>query len=196
MTDYKSWNRGTSNSQINMSLSDWGSVTRCEIEKGERCPRSTDACSHLRDDAGDCIRPVIRGTGRVRIKALTVFEVGNQSIEPAGANMIEITVLLLGVYGVLAVPDTPPIDGNPVRSACSPLPGTENLDEKALPLSKLVLDDQPSSLGGPDTMKQIREASELPGTQNLAEKRIPLLILEKLSRPAGIEAWNSSDLRV
>ncbi|XP_076293696.1 uncharacterized protein LOC143215448 [Lasioglossum baleicum] len=151
--------------------------------------------AHLRDDAGDCIRPVIR-MSRVRIKASTVFEIGNQLIEPAGANMIEITVLLLGVYGVLAVPDTFPIDGNPVGMASSPLPGSANLDEKALPLSKLVLNDQPYSPGGSNPLKQTRETPKLPGTKNLSEKRIPLLILEKLSRPAGIEAWNSSYLRV
>ncbi|XP_033335942.1 uncharacterized protein LOC117226074 [Megalopta genalis] len=112
--------------------------------------------------------------------------------------MIEIVVLLLGAYGVLAVPVTPRVDGSPsmpIGMVLPLLPGSENLDEKAVPLAKLVVLDPLGPPGRPNLIEQTRVPSKLPGTENLAEKRIPFVVLEKLSRPFADEASNASDSR-
>ncbi|KOC68728.1 hypothetical protein WH47_06520, partial [Habropoda laboriosa] len=62
----------------------------------------------------------------------------------------------------------------------SALPGSENLDEKTMPLSKLVI--PPQSLSA-------REEN-LPGTKNLAEKRIPEKILLKLMQSREVDQRN------
>ncbi|XP_078034804.1 uncharacterized protein LOC144468885 [Augochlora pura] len=112
--------------------------------------------------------------------------------------MIEIVVLLLGAYGVVAVPVSPRVDGSPSTpmGMVSPLlPGSDNLDEKAVPLAKLLVLDPLGLPGRPNLVEQTRVPSILPGTENLAEKRIPFVVLEKLYRPFADEVWNSSDSR-
>lgn len=61
-----------------------------------------------------------------------------------------------------------------------PLPGTENLEEKAIPLSKLVSHQLLPPTGQDSLSENSQLSTELPGTKNLAEKRIPVPILEKL----------------
>lgn len=60
------------------------------------------------------------------------------------------------------------------------LPGTENLEEKAIPLSKLVSHQLLPPTGQDSLSENSQLSTELPGTKNLAEKRIPVPILEKL----------------
>lgn len=61
------------------------------------------------------------------------------------------------------------------------LPGSENLDEKSIPLSKLA-GDYSFSLAGLNLLETTPTEIliELPGTKNLAEKRIPDPVLQKL----------------
>ncbi|XP_031832621.1 uncharacterized protein LOC116426979 [Nomia melanderi] len=97
--------------------------------------------------------------------------------------MIKIIVLLLGICEVLAVPETPWSPDISPGMVSPQLPGSENLNEKVLPLSKLILREPPGFPGEGNTVEKIQMPSELPGTKNLAEKSIPFLVLEKLSRP-------------
>ncbi|XP_076756643.1 uncharacterized protein LOC143426847 [Xylocopa sonorina] len=104
------------------------------------------------------------------------------------ANMIEIIVLFIGVVGTLAVPGTPetPYGSTNITKDTEkiilPLPGSENLDEKAMPLSKLV-NNQSSNLSGDQNLAEKTQIQpELPGTKNLAEKRLPETLLRMLSQ--------------
>lgn len=95
-----------------------------------------------------------------------------------------VLVLLVGSIGALAAPGTPErsnLEKN-TELVWSPLPNTENLDEKAMPLSKLMTDNRFPLPGGSNLMEKSQVPAELPGTKNLAEKRIPELVLQKLSQ--------------
>ncbi|KAK1129701.1 hypothetical protein K0M31_019416 [Melipona bicolor] len=61
------------------------------------------------------------------------------------------------------------------------LPGSENLDEKSIPLSKLA-GDHSFPLAGLNLLETTPTeiVVKLPGTKNLAEKRIPDPVLQKL----------------
>lgn len=104
--------------------------------------------------------------------------------------MIEIIALFIGVIGTLAVPGMPEASGTPYTSADITkdvemvsllLPGSENLDEKSIPLSKLA-GDHSFSLAGLNLLETTPTeiVVKLPGTKNLAEKRIPDPVLQKL----------------
>ncbi|PBC33175.1 hypothetical protein APICC_08178 [Apis cerana cerana] len=118
---------------------------------------------------------------------------GEQSSVVIRANMIEIVTLFIGVVGTLAAPGTVrAIDGTSgidfadrdimkeTEIISLPLPGTENLEEKAIPLSKLISHQLLPPTEQDSLSENSRLSSELPGTKNLAEKRIPVPILEKL----------------
>lgn len=107
---------------------------------------------------------------------------------------LQIVTLFVGVVGTLAAPGTPGAIGGTSEIGFTgrdiitkeaemislPLPGTENLEEKAIPLSKLVSQQLLPPTGQDSLSENSRLSSELPGTENLAEKRIPVPILEKL----------------
>ncbi|XP_029041899.1 uncharacterized protein LOC114875605 [Osmia bicornis bicornis] len=69
----------------------------------------------------------------------------------------------------------------------SAAPGTsflaENLEEKEMPLSKLVVDKPFLLPGGLNLLEKSQVPAKLPGTRNLEEKRIPELVLQKLAQP-------------
>ncbi|XP_015173402.1 PREDICTED: uncharacterized protein LOC107064836 [Polistes dominula] len=107
--------------------------------------------------------------------------------------MIEIILLFLGVYGTLAIPYKPhrehefrtlgndAVDDTEIVEAR--LPGSANLNEKSLPLSRLYV-VEPVSLPGNENLEeraQIRVA--LPGTKNLEEKGIPDYVLQRMANP-------------
>ncbi|XP_014598255.1 PREDICTED: uncharacterized protein LOC106783854 [Polistes canadensis] len=109
--------------------------------------------------------------------------------------MIEIILLFLGVYGTLAVPYRPHTDrefrtlGNDAVDDIEidevRLPGSANLDEKSIPLSRLYV-VEPVNLPGNDNLEeraQIRLA--LPGTKNLEEKGIPDYVLKRMANPTN-----------
>ncbi|XP_043516961.1 uncharacterized protein LOC122532330 isoform X3 [Frieseomelitta varia] len=105
--------------------------------------------------------------------------------------MIEIIALFIGVIGTLAVPGMPEASGLPGTHYISAditedvemvsLPGSENLDEKSIPLSKLA-GDHSFPLAGLNLLETTPTeiVVKLPGTKNLAEKRIPDPVLQKL----------------
>ncbi|XP_035721374.1 uncharacterized protein LOC118441293 [Vespa mandarinia] len=107
--------------------------------------------------------------------------------------MIEIIILFLGIYGTFAVPYEPLTDrefrtlGNDADDDTEVvevrLPGSRNLNEKALPISHLY-DVETDSLPGNQNLEeksQIRMI--LPGTENLAEKSIPDYVLKRMANP-------------
>lgn len=64
------------------------------------------------------------------------------------------------------------------------LPGSRNLNEKALPISRLYALVETDTLPGNQNLKektQIRMI--LPGTENLAEKSIPDYVLKRMANP-------------
>lgn len=128
-----------------------------------------------------------------RLRAFVARFVINAKKELDIFESLQIIALFIGVVGTSAAPslampeasETPGIfyaprsiteDTEMVSSL--PLPGSENLDEKAIPLSKLV--DRPFSSAGQNLVEKTQIPSELPGTKNLAEKRIPEPVLRKL----------------
>ncbi|OAD60724.1 hypothetical protein WN48_05286 [Eufriesea mexicana] len=82
-------------------------------------------------------------------------------------------------YGMPGTPYAPRNITKDAEVVFPQLPGSENLDEKAMPLSKLV-DHQPFPSLGQNSVEKSWIPSELPGTKNLAEKRIPEPVLQKL----------------
>lgn len=109
---------------------------------------------------------------------------------------LQIVVLLAGVFGALAAPGVPGTSGalSVARNITEdaevflgpPLPGSENLDEKAMPLSKLVTPDNILP-AGQNLAEKSQPPRELPGNRNLAEKRIPEQILRKLFEPLNVD---------
>lgn len=110
-------------------------------------------------------------------------------------NLLQIVTLFVGVVGTLAAPgtvratdgtsgvdfaDRDIITRETAEMISLPLPGTENLEEKAIPLSKLVSHQLLPPTGQDSLSENSQLSTELPGTKNLAEKRIPVPILEKL----------------
>ncbi|XP_018377754.1 PREDICTED: uncharacterized protein LOC108770584 [Trachymyrmex cornetzi] len=101
--------------------------------------------------------------------------------------MIEFLVLFLGVYGTLAAPHAPHVSHDPhldnnAEVVYGQLPGTENLNEKALPISRLFV-TEPNNLPATERNNLAERAQvRLPGTTNLTEKRIPDIILKRLSQ--------------
>ena len=106
---------------------------------------------------------------------------------------LQIIALFIGVIGTLAVPGMPEASGllgtsyisaditEDVEMVSLLLPGSENLDEKSIPLSKLA-GDHSFSLAGLNLLETTPTeiVVKLPGTKNLAEKRIPDPVLQKL----------------
>lgn len=98
---------------------------------------------------------------------------------------MQFLVLFLGVYGVLATPHAlhvshdPHLDNN-AEVVDGQLPGTENLNEKALPISRLFTTGM--NLPARNNLAERSQVPKrLPGTANLAEKRIPDIVLKRLS---------------
>ncbi|CAK9817637.1 hypothetical protein ANTQUA_LOCUS9489 [Anthophora quadrimaculata] len=116
--------------------------------------------------------------------------------------MIEIILLFVGVVGTLAAPSMPEAAGTfgtsystrnitkDVQVVYSSLPGSENLNEKTMPLSKLVIPPQPLSPGEENLVEKLPAPDNLPGTKNLAEKRIPEQVLLKLSQSQEVDQRN------
>lgn len=102
--------------------------------------------------------------------------------------MIEILLLALSVCGILAAPGVPHleqdyrIEDNRAEMVPFYVPGAQNLEEKALPISKLFMRPPESLPGSGNLGERIQVRSELPGTRNLAEKRIPQDVLLKLAK--------------
>lgn len=93
-------------------------------------------------------------------------------------------LLFLGVCGTLAAPHAPHIDpdihlDNDAEVVYGQLPGTENLSEKALPISRLYPTNNLPASNNLAERSQIPQ--RLPGTANLAEKRIPEINLKNFS---------------
>ncbi|XP_024872000.1 uncharacterized protein LOC112454700 [Temnothorax curvispinosus] len=106
--------------------------------------------------------------------------------------MIEFLVLFLGVYGALAAPHAPHVShdshlDNNAEVVDGQFPGTENLNEKALPISRLFA----TGTNNLPTRNNLAERSQvpqrLPGTANLAEKRIPDNVLKRLSQVVDVK---------
>ncbi|XP_034180807.2 uncharacterized protein LOC117604619 [Osmia lignaria lignaria] len=91
-------------------------------------------------------------------------------------------VLFVGSLGASAAPGASFLAEN-TESVWSSLPSTENLEEKAMPLSKLVVDKPFLLPGGLNLLEKSQVPAKLPGTRNLEEKRIPELVLQKLAQP-------------
>ncbi|XP_018405490.1 PREDICTED: uncharacterized protein LOC108781872 [Cyphomyrmex costatus] len=108
--------------------------------------------------------------------------------------MIEFLVLFLGVYGALAAPHAPHVSHDPhldnnAEVVYGQLPGTENLNEKALPISRLFATET-NNLPATERNNLAERAQvpqRLPGTANLTEKRIPDIILKRLSQVLDVK---------
>ncbi|XP_053988318.1 uncharacterized protein LOC128881369 [Hylaeus volcanicus] len=129
------------------------------------------------------------------IKATSDPPIRDQSIAAIRANMIEIVfLLLLGICGASSTPVASYADGNlsnHTEMDLSPLPGSGNLAEKAIPLWQLIDNEKPLLPAIQIAMEEPRQTThKLPGTNNLAEKRIPDVILKKFSHP---QATRSTD---
>lgn len=103
---------------------------------------------------------------------------------------MQFLVLFFGVYGALAAPHAPYMNDDPhldndTEVVEGQLPGTENLDEKALPISRLFAT---SNLPASNNLAERSQVPHrLPGTGNLSEKRIPEVFLKRLSQMADIK---------
>ncbi|XP_011691398.1 PREDICTED: uncharacterized protein LOC105452196 [Wasmannia auropunctata] len=108
--------------------------------------------------------------------------------------MIEFLVLFLGVYGALAAPHEPHVSHDPHLDSNAEVVdselrfyGTNNLNEKALPISRLY-DTGTNNLPARNNLAERSQVSQrLPGTANLAEKRIPDVILKRLSQVPDVK---------
>ena len=108
--------------------------------------------------------------------------------------LMQFLVLFLGLYGALAAPHVPHVSHDPhldnnAEVIYGQLPGTENLNEKALPISHLFAIE---SYNLPATERNnLAEKAQvhqrLPGTANLTEKRIPDIILKRLSQMLDVK---------
>ncbi|XP_012539877.1 uncharacterized protein LOC105838689 [Monomorium pharaonis] len=106
--------------------------------------------------------------------------------------MIEFLVLFLGVYGTLAVPHLPHVSHDPhldnnAEVVYGQFPGTENLNEKALPISRLFATKTNNLPARNNLAERSQVPQQLPGTANLAEKRIPDIILKRLSQVLDVK---------
>ncbi|KAL0102462.1 hypothetical protein PUN28_018020 [Cardiocondyla obscurior] len=101
--------------------------------------------------------------------------------------MIEFLVLFLGVYGAFGASHAPHVSHDPhldnnAEVVDGQLPGTENLNEKALPISRLFGTGTSNQPAGNNLAERSQIPRRLPGTANLAEKRIPDIVLKRLSQ--------------
>jgi len=99
--------------------------------------------------------------------------------------LMQFLVLFLGVYGALAIPalhvnHDPHLDNN-AEVIYGQLPGTENLNEKALPISRLFTTGTTNLPARYNLAERSQVSQRLPGTANLAEKRIPDVVLKRWS---------------
>lgn len=98
---------------------------------------------------------------------------------------MQFLILFLGVYGVLAAPHVPHVNhdlhlDNNTEVVDGQLPGTENLNEKALPISRLFATESSDLPARNNLAERSQVPQTLPGTGNLAEKRIPDVVLKRL----------------
>ncbi|KAG7209908.1 hypothetical protein KM043_011503 [Ampulex compressa] len=103
--------------------------------------------------------------------------------------MIEIVLLFLGVYGVYAAPEmmyrSQDYENLDYKAEVAPgLPGINNLNEKAIPLSRLF---EFESAGAQESQNLEVNSHGLPGANNLQEKRIPDYVLQKLSQSSDAD---------
>nr|XP_050858406.1 uncharacterized protein LOC127067481 isoform X1 [Vespula vulgaris] len=106
---------------------------------------------------------------------------------------MHIIILFLGVYGTIAAPYEPLTDrefrtlGNDADDDTevveARLPGSTNLNEKALPISRLYVIETDSLPGNQNLKERTQIRAILPGTQNLAEKSIPDYVLKRMANP-------------
>ncbi|KAK2586832.1 hypothetical protein KPH14_011850 [Odynerus spinipes] len=107
--------------------------------------------------------------------------------------MIEILILFLGAYGTLAAPRDSLTDrefrtfGNDANDDSeviqARLRGTANLNEKAIPISRLY-NVEPDILPGSHNLgERMQIRVTLPGTNNLAEKSIPDYVIRRMANP-------------
>ncbi|XP_070159980.1 uncharacterized protein [Polyergus mexicanus] len=99
--------------------------------------------------------------------------------------MIKFLILFLGIYGALAAPHAPHVNhdlhlDNNTEVVDEQLPGTENLNEKALPISHLFITESSNLPPRNNLAERSQVPEKLPGTGNLAEKRIPDVVLKRL----------------
>lgn len=107
---------------------------------------------------------------------------------------IQFLVFFLGVYGTLAAPhashldldDSYHLDNDGMVVVDGQLPGTENLNEKALPISQLHAMETNNLPTNNNLAEKSQIPQRLPGTANLAEKRIPDVVLKRL-QPSDIK---------
>nr|KAF7415424.1 hypothetical protein H0235_012016 [Vespula pensylvanica] len=119
----------------------------------------------------------------------------SNSINANGSGVINlmIIILFLGVYGTIAAPYEPLTDrefrtlGNDADDDTevveARLPGSTNLNEKALPISRLYVIETDSLPGNQNLKERTQIRAILPGTQNLAEKSIPDYVLKRMANP-------------
>lgn len=101
--------------------------------------------------------------------------------------LMQFVVLFLGVYGALAAPHAPHVSHDPhldnnAEIVDGQLPGTENLNEKVLPISRLFATRTNNLPARNNLAEKSQVPQQLPGTANLAEKRIPDIVLKRLSQ--------------
>lgn len=107
----------------------------------------------------------------------------------------QLLLFFLGVCGTLAAPHAPNLSldiyhqlDNHAVVVDGHLPGTENLNEKALPISRLRAMETSNLPGNNNLAERSQVPQRLPGTANLAEKRIPDVVLKRL-QPSDIK-WS------
>lgn len=106
--------------------------------------------------------------------------------------LMQFLVLFLGVYGALATPHAlhvshdPHLDNN-AEIIDGQLPGIENLNEKALPISRLFATETNNLPAKNNLAEKSQVPQRLPGTANLAEKRIPDVVLKRLSQVLDVK---------
>lgn len=98
---------------------------------------------------------------------------------------MQFLILFLGIYGALAAPHAPHVNhdlhlDNDTEVVDGQLPGTENLNEKALPISRLFVTGSNNLPARNNLAERSQVPQKLPGTGNLAEKRIPDVVLKRL----------------
>lgn len=84
-----------------------------------------------------------------------------------------IGTLAAAAAGVPGTAESPYAAADDAELVLASIQGAENLQEKAMPLSKLIAQHQ----GVQNLLERSQLDSQLPGTKNLAEKRLPEALL-------------------
>jgi len=114
-------------------------------------------------------------------------KISRNSMQPHCIQVLfmQFLILFLGVYGALAAPHASHVNDdlhldNNTEVIDGQLPGTENLNEKALPISRLFATESSNLPARNNLAERSQIPQKLPGTLNLEEKRIPDVVLKRL----------------